>query len=298
MRTRARLLPFLPLLLGIGAGIVGLLPWLVHGMRLPLQNLWATAVTDAGSPVVLLPFSQYALSLLAAVLVVGGAVGGLVLRALPGERSARRVLLAAAGVLVVQVVALVQTAQVVGGGLQQRTESAVYLGLLVAGSVFSILVGLGVLVLLAARHRAAVVVGAGLAAVLLPSWLNGLVVAPMSPWQGPTWILEVPRWLAPIGVGVAVAWSGLRTPGRIAAALFTAVALWIGPALVTAVTAAAGTRIYARDPGAMLDYGASVFRSAAGLPDLVVPPLLVAAAIAAVGIVALRLGRRGAAAEG
>lgn len=289
--------PWLPPLAGVVCGVLGLLPWLVHGLRLPLQNLWAAPVTPLSSPLVLLPFSQYALGTLAALLVIGGAAGGLAARLLPGERTRRRVVAIAVGVVLVQSVAVVQTAAVVNGGLQRRTESAIYLGLLVAGSLFSILVGVAVLLLLAARRPAAVVVGTALAAVLLPSWLNALVVAPVSLFSGPSWILEVPRWLAPIVVGVAVAWSGVRTPGRIAAAVFAAVALWVGPALITAVTAAAGTRVYARYPAEMRDYGLGVFQQALAAPELVVPPLLVAAAIAAVGIVARRSARATPAAD-
>lgn len=284
--------PWVPLAVGVAAGAIGLVPWLIHGMRLPLQNLWVTAPPEDAWPLVLLPFSQYALSTLASLLVIGGALGGLGGRALRGERTGAQRALLAAGVLLVQVVALVQTTVVVRGGLPDRPETATYLGLLIAGSLFAMLVGLAVLLLLAAPRRAAVVVGAALAAVLLPSWLGGLLVPPITSVTGPTWILEVPRWLTPIAVGVAVAWSGVRTLGRVAAAVFAALALWIGPAIVTAVTSAAGARVYARLPGEMLGFGLDVFRSALLAPELVIPPLLVAAAIAAVGIVAHGAARR------
>ncbi|MGN6444492.1 hypothetical protein [Amnibacterium sp.] len=284
--------PWVPLAVGVAAGAIGLVPWLIHGMRLPLQNLWVTAPPEDAWPLVLLPFSQYALSTLASLLVIGGALGGLGGRALRGERTGAQRAPLAAGVLLVQVVALVQTTVVVRAGLPDRPETATYLGLLIAGSLFAMLVGLAVLLLLAAPRRAAVVVGAALAAVLLPSWLGGLLVPPITSVTGPTWILEVPRWLAPIAVGVAVAWSGVRTLGRIAAAVFAALALWIGPPIVTAVTSAAGARVYARLPGEMLGFGLDVFRSALLAPELVIPPLLVAAAIAAVGIVAHGAARR------
>lgn len=47
------------LALGAAAAIVGLIPWIITGMRLPLQNLWATDTRPADMPLALLPFSQY-----------------------------------------------------------------------------------------------------------------------------------------------------------------------------------------------------------------------------------------------
>lgn len=288
MRLLARLL------LGLAAGIVGLLPWLVHGMRLPLQNLWAAPVMAATSPVVLLPFSQYAVLLLAALLVAGGAVAGLAARALPGGRPCRERLLLLLGVLVVQVVAIAQTAGVVGDGLQSGPASAVYLGLLVAGCAFSALVGVAVLLLITARARAAAVVGAAITAPLVSSWVGALASPPVAPWSGPDIVLAVLPWLTAVVVGLAVGWGGVGTTGRIAAAVFGAASLWVGDALVTAVASAASMRVYARYPAELLDYAAQVFRSALVAVDLVLPRLLLAAVIAAVviGVRALLARRR------
>jgi hypothetical protein len=59
--------------LGIGAAsaVVGLLPWIITGMRLPLQNLWGTNTLPEAMPIGLLPFNQYAIPLIAGILVVG-----------------------------------------------------------------------------------------------------------------------------------------------------------------------------------------------------------------------------------
>lgn len=274
MRSR----PWAWFLLGIASAVVGLLPWLIHGMRLPLQNLWASPVTADTSPIVMLPFSQYSLTTIAALLVAGGAIAGFASRALPGDRAVRHRVPLLLGVLLVQAVAVGQTAAVVGGGLQQRTESALYLALLVAGSVFSVLVGALVLLLVSARRKGAVVAGVALLAPLVGSWAVTLVVSPATP----SWLLSVPRWLGPIGVGIAVGWARLRTPGRIAGAVLGGLSLWIGPALLTALTSAAGTRAYARDLSTMLGSGLQIFGSALGSLDLVLPPLLVAASVAAV----------------
>src|SRR5206468_2213693 len=104
---------------------------------------------------------------------------------------------------------------------------------LVAGCVFSVLVGALVLLLPTGPRRAPVVVAVAIVGVLLPSWLDSVVASPFTLSIDAAWVSEVARWLAPIVVGAAVAWSGVRTPGRIAAAVFAAVALWIGPALIT-----------------------------------------------------------------
>lgn len=283
-------------LIGVAGAAVGLAPWLVHGMRLPLQNLGTALLTEEQAPIVLLPFSQYAVVQLAALLVLGGALAGLGSRLLTGGRSALHRILLLAGVLIVQVVAIVQTTRATGAVLQQRAESSTYLALLVAGSIASVLVGAAVLLLLTGRRRAAVVVGVALAAVLLPSWASTFVVAPVGLFEGPTWLADLPRWLAPIAVGLAVAWSGLRTPGRIAAAVFGAVALWVGPALVTALMFAVGSRVYARYPAEMARAGAQVFGQALGALEVVLPVLLVALVVAAIGL-AVRgaVARRGAA---
>lgn len=68
-------------LAGMAAGVLGLLPWLITGMRLPRPELWAAETPHDEMPIVLLPFSQYELILLIVVLVIGSAVAGLLARA-------------------------------------------------------------------------------------------------------------------------------------------------------------------------------------------------------------------------
>lgn len=290
MRSKAIL--WLPL--GLAAAVFGLLPWLVHGGGLPLQNL-AAGSDPSYRPFVLLPFSQYAISTLAALLVVGGAVGGFAGRLLPGGTTWRSRALLLLGVLVVQIVAIVQTTSVVGAELQLRPESTVYLALLVAGSIVSALLGAVVLMLVSASSRAAVVVGVALTAALAASWVDTVISSPGSLVEGPRWPFAVAEWIAPIAIGVAVGWSGIGTIARVAAAVFGAVVVWVGPALVTGITSATGTRVYARYPAEMLRYGVGVFTMALGSLEIVLPALLVAAAIATVGIVVRRqTARRGA----
>src|SRR6185312_2805072 len=51
---------FIALALGVAAGALGILPWLVGGGTLPLQNLWANNDMPNDMPFALLPVSQYA----------------------------------------------------------------------------------------------------------------------------------------------------------------------------------------------------------------------------------------------
>jgi hypothetical protein len=66
---------WLYVLMGVGAAVAGLLPWIITGMRLPLQNLWADEGAGLAEPMpfVLLPFSQYFVTLLIGVIAVGSA---------------------------------------------------------------------------------------------------------------------------------------------------------------------------------------------------------------------------------
>lgn len=283
----ARRLPaWAPVLIGVASAAIGLLPWLITGMRLPLQNLWAMEVAPDRYPVVLLPFSQYAITLIAALIVTGAAIAGIVARAtrtrLPRIGTATILI----GVLAVQVVAVVQTSIVVDGGLQQRFESALYLTALVAGTSAVILVGALVMLLIARAPRAGAVVALSIAAVAFGPWVNALVV----PFGtiGTTevaWLLDLTRWIPPVLVGAAIAWGGINTVGRVLAAAFALLALSITPALMTAISSAAGSRVLARHPAEMLDHGLGVFGMALWIPEIALPPLIVAVAVAAIGLV-------------
>ncbi|WP_353827489.1 hypothetical protein [Agromyces sp. SYSU T0242] len=283
---------WLCLLIGAAAGVVGLLPWLLEGMRLPLQNLWATDTPPDEYPLVLLPFNQYFLSQLAALLVAGGAAAGIAARATRNHRRPSGVVWTLLGLLVVQVAAIAQTATVVRDGLAARAESALYLVALVATAALALLVGVGVMLLVAATPRAGAVIGLAVAAVLAPSWLGGLLLPDPALGVDAEPALLVLRWLPAVLVGAAIAWGGIGTIGRVAAALAALAVLWIGPALITAVSSAAGSRVLARHPQEMLDYAVEVFRSATTRPEVFVPPLVVAVVVAAIGLLGRNAARR------
>ncbi|TPW93097.1 hypothetical protein FJ656_35030, partial [Schumannella luteola] len=59
--------------IGVAAALLGLLPWILTGMRLPLQNLWAFDALPEQMPVAWLPLSQYSVTFVLGILVVGAA---------------------------------------------------------------------------------------------------------------------------------------------------------------------------------------------------------------------------------
>ncbi|GAA1828433.1 hypothetical protein [Agromyces salentinus] len=277
-------------LVGLGAAVVGLLPWLVAGMRLPLQNLWAFETMPDRMPLVLLPFSQYALTSIVGLIVTGSVVAGLLARILRPRMPRLGFAGLVVGLLATQGVAVLQTAVTVNGGLRGGAESALYLTGLVALSVFSMLIGLLMFWLVARAPRAGALIGLSFGAIAVGFWL-GTLLHPIGSviTYDTAWISAVLRWTPAILVGASIAWCGLGTAGRVIAAIASLVVLWIAPALATAVSAAVGSRVLARRLDEMLDYGIGVFTAASTIPELVFPPLIVAVVVAAVGLVARAL---------
>lgn len=257
-------------------------------MRLPLQNLWAADTLPADMPIALLPFSQYYLSLIVALIVIGSTVAGIVGRATSATN--RRVALFAlgGGVLLVQVIALVQAAITAGSGLADRAASGLYIAALVGGTIAAILLGLGMLALIARAPRPGALVAFSIAAVAFSSWLSQLVFPVrwnISELPYADTMLQVIHVAPAVLVGVAIVWCGVGTVGRVIAAVGSLLVLWVGPTLVTAVSAAAGSRVLLPYPAEMLDYGLGVFRQAIAMPDLWAMNLAIAAGVAVVGLV-------------
>lgn len=272
-------------LIGVASAALGLVPWFITGMRLPLQNLWATETMPDDMPLVLLPFSQYFLSLIASLIVIGAAVAGLVARATRTRAPRRGFTMLLVGVLLVDAVAIAQSSVVTGGGLRDDDWSTLYLTAVTGVAILATAVGVGVLALIARAPRAGAVIGFTIAAILSPGWLH-LLLAPRGPaFAGePTWLWDAVRWVPAVLVGAAIAWAGVNTIGRIVAAIASLAMLWVGPTLITAVSAATGTRVLAKYPGEMVDYAVGVFRMALSDSNLVVPPIIAAVVVAAIGL--------------
>jgi hypothetical protein len=197
----------------------------------------------------------------------------------------------------VQLIALVQTAVTVSNGLSVRPEATAYLAGLAGGTVAAILLGIGLLALIARAPKAGALIGLSVAAIAFGSWLDALFfpitgIATSSPLTNA--LIEVVRFIPAVLIGVAIAWCGVATVGRVIAAILSLALLWVGPTVVTAVTAALGSRVLAHDPRAMVDYAVGVFRSVLGMPELWLPVVGVAVVVGAVGVVGVRVvGARG-----
>ena len=267
---------------GFGGAIVGLLPWLVSGARLPPQALWVQTLRAEDMPIALLPFSFLTVILIFSLLIVGAAAAGIGGRALR-VRGWGLVLLVL-GVLIVQIGATVQTASVVQKGLQDRLESNVYLFALVAGTGLSILVGLIVTILVAGAPRAGALVGLTIGAIGMGSWI-GTLIDPTLIGRGPLApLLVIVPWVAPVLTGVAIAWTGIDTAGRVIAALFALVLVWVAPAVTTALTNALSNQVLIHSSSDVIDYAVGVFQAALLNPALALRPIIATAVVAGVGL--------------
>ena len=280
---------------GIGAAsaAVGFLPWAIRGMRLPLQNLWGSSTLPADMPMALLPFNQYFITLIAGIIVVGAATAGLVARSNRARQGRRGLAALTAGLLAVQVIAIVQSAAVVGGGLRPGRESIVYLVAVVAVAVASFLIGTLVYVLIARMPPPGALIGMAIAAIAVGWWLDALVLPdPVSVNEAQMALIGLVRWVPAFLCGAAIAWCGITTIGRVIAALVAIAALAIGPAFATAVTSAAAMRVLAPYPTEMLGYGVQVFQQALGNADLTLRPVVTATIVAAAGLALAGVLRR------
>ncbi len=272
-------------LVGVAAAALGLVPWLMSGARLPLQNLSARGAIDPDAPFVLLPFSQYAVTVIFALIVVGAAIAGITARALNARHRRGATALTVVGVALVHLVAITQTTSVVEQDLRDGGESVLYTAGIAGGSVACALVGVAVAVLIARAPRAGAVIGLTIGAIAVQPWLTEAIVPRFGPM--PTEMplaLEVLRWFPAVLTGAAIAWAGVTSVGRVAAALGAMALLWTAPALQTAVSAALGSRAMLRDLPGLYEYGVGVFGMALFLPNLVLPQIAVAVGVAAVGL--------------
>ncbi|WP_022880158.1 hypothetical protein [Microbacterium sp. B19] len=279
---------------GIGAigGFTGLLPWLIAGPFLPLQNLGEAQDPSQPGPFVLLPYSQYTIITIMVLLVVGGALAGVVARARGSRPGWGRPLATLAGLIAVDLVAIVQTTSVTRSVLQERSESVVYLVLLTTVAVLAAVVAWAVCLLVSAAPRAGAGLGLVVGAAAGGSWLAGLLFRPFeyaSPFEA---VLPVLPYLSPILVGLAIAWTGVSSAGRIATAIVGLGLVWIVPPLTTALASAAGSRVLAHDLPGMADYAVNVFTMASTMPELILPPILTALVVAAAGLLVVGLRRR------
>ncbi|PRY68440.1 hypothetical protein B0I08_104142 [Glaciihabitans tibetensis] len=124
------------------------------------------------------------------------------------------------------------------------------------------------------------------AAVAAASWLDALIIpfGTVMVSDVSVQLLRASYWVPAIIVGLAIVWCGVGTIGRALASAASLLLLWLTPALVTAITSAAGTRVLAPYPAEMAEYAVQVFFSALAQPGWSARLVLVAVIVAVVGM--------------
>lgn len=286
-RLPTALVVLLAVVLGLLAGGVGLAPWLVDGMRLPLQNLWASETLPDDMPLTMLPLSQYLVFRLVALLAVGGLVAGLALRWWDPVRRRTAVVSVLVGLLLVQVWAAVQSFSVLNEGLEPGSLSRLYADGLLAGTLATILAAVLVAFGVASRKEAPAALGIGVAAVPAGDWLVAWADTVWPSFDLPVFVPFLAQWFPVLLVGLVLAWCPPNTPGRVAVWIVDLALLWTVPVLVSAVSSALGTRVFWGDVSLMQPYAAAILRDGLAAPDSWYPVLL-AAALGLAGAFVLR----------
>lgn len=272
-------------LAGMGAVVIGLLPWLLTGMRLPWEHLWAAAGMPPESPVMLIPLNQYYLMTVAVMVIPAGALAGTVARGAPPELRRRSGDLTALGLVVAVAAAGVQSGLAyagVGAGEGVGVDLVLLLAWLVVCGTGAVVI----LMFLARSTRAGASVGAAIAAPGVGGWISA-VMAPGMVTSSALVSSGDLRWMPAVLVGVALAWCGLRSFGRFAAWALSLVMLWVVPAVLIGIGAAAG---HATATGLLDRIGAALDVLGYSLrPEIAGPPLIVAAGLGVLGTVVLLL---------
>ncbi|UFU06562.1 hypothetical protein [Ruania halotolerans] len=272
-------------LAGLTAVIIGLVPWLRQGPVLPLQNLWEVDALPAQMPIALLPLNQYYLTAILGMLVLPGLLAGLLVHAAPAARRSRATALAALGLSIGYLGAVVQAALVLSAGLEDSTRARVYLALIITWTGLSAFGGLIVLGLLGRGRRGGVPLAVAFAAPAATAWAGLLIMpSPATASALATDAVVALRWLPAVLVGLALGWCGARTLGRVVAWLLSLILLYVLPAALTALSYVAGYRAAANNPGELIGAGLDVL-AAALAPDNAGPLVLVTLAIGMVGAV-------------
>ena len=246
---------------GLLAAMLGLLPWLVAGDPLPLQNLWATQTLPEQMPWAALPISQYYVPQVLALLVIGAALAGVAARALRTNEGAITSWQIWLGVSLVQWAAIVQVFVVLwlglGIGRQGAGPALIYwLGML-AITALSWLLGMACFWMISRGSRPAFAIGIAIAAAPLSAWLAAAVVGQQESWLLPAGLSAAMPWLAALLVGAALGRCGLGSRQAVLAWLTSAALLLLGPALLESLGAMFGSaRMMRGDPIAMLVWGA------------------------------------------
>lgn len=282
------------LLVGIVASAVMLFPSWVGGSRLPLQNLWQQQTLPDDMPFALLPLSQYYAINIFVMLLLGGVVAGLAVRLL-APRRAMRPGVAALGVLLVHAVVTVQSFVVLADGLGLADGSAggrevLYFGGMLGGVIVGMLLAQLGRWLTSRPTVTPVALGIVLAAVPFANWIGTAITAFTTYMGYPPFIADVLRWLPAVIVGLTLAWCGVRPLSRLVVWIVGPLAVWMLPAIFTALNYALGSRVLQGDLGQMAEAATQIFPMAIAV---LWQPAVVALVIGAVGaLVRMLVARR------
>ncbi|MGI5951395.1 MAG: protein-L-isoaspartate O-methyltransferase family protein [Brooklawnia sp.] len=232
---------WLGLPVGLLAALIGLLPWLVTGASLPLQNLWAEPTLPEQMPWAGLPISQYYVPQVLALLMIGSALAGLAARALRTTDGAPTSWQIWLGASLLQLAAISQVFMVLGNGLDLAnrgpgSRSALYwVGMLgvTLGSW-----GLATLAfwMISRGSRPAFAIGIAIAAAPLRVWVRTAFLVRMYPWDLPPGLYTAMTWLAALAVGGALGYCGWRERQALWAWIACPVLMVLGPGLLESLT--------------------------------------------------------------
>lgn len=295
--TAARPPAWPSLLIGVAASAVMLFPSWVGGGRLPLQNLWQTQTMPEDMPFALLPLSQYYALSVFTMLLMGGVVAGLVVRLLVRRRPVR-VAFVSLGVLLVHLIATVQSFAVLADGLGLPTgaagaREALYFAGMLGGVAMGILLAQLGLWLTSRPAVMPVALGIVLAAVPFANWISFAITSFTTYMGYPPPVAMALRWLPAVIVGVALAWCGVRAAGRLVVWAVGVLAVWLLPTTFTALSYALGPRVLQGDLREMAAAAAQIFPQALAA---LWQPAVVALVIGVVGLAARMLPTRARAA--
>lgn len=281
-RPEVRRPAWISLVVGIAASVVLLFPSWVGGGRLPLQNLWHEQTMPDDMPFSLLPLSQYYALSIFVMLQLGGVVAGFVVRALRA-----RAWPAALGVLLVHVIVTAQSFSVLANGLGLADRSAgsremLYFGGMLGGVLAGMLLAQVGCWMASRRTVPLPALAVALSAVPVRSWI-GFMIASFNPITGyPQEVGMVLRWVPAVIVAAGLIWCGVRPLSRVVVWVVGLLALWVLPAVFTALSNALGMRVLDGDLREMAEVAAQIFPVALGVEMW---PVMVALVIAVVGTV-------------
>ncbi|MBO0981211.1 hypothetical protein [Microbacterium sp. SD291] len=248
--------------IGALGGIAGLLPWLVGGGRLPLQNLWATQTMPRDMPFSPLPISQYFVALLFSLVLLGGVFAGLAVH-VAGQRRPLVAWQAALGVAAVHMIAVVLSFGVLAAGLGFGSgvdpRAILYLAGMLGGTIAAVLMAQVGFWMTSRRSVGVVSLGVALAAVPFGNWVGRWFAAFTGDAFVPPFVYSLERWLPAVVVGAALIWCGVRPVWRLVVWVVALLALWVTPALFTAIQAGLGMRVLQGDVAEMAAVSVQLF---------------------------------------